>query len=140
MNTFTVYRRKPCMTQPGVFIKKRKISKTRTPYNIRTQNKNPRAWGLRQGFLFFRKKIDFPSRNGEKPCEGFEARIVTINNIDGVSGLRTAHTRWAQKYPSFFDQILNPLFGCKKPIMSPWKNCLHFGHIAKNPSKKPFKN
>ena len=62
-------------------------------------------------------------------------RIVTINNIDGVSGLRTAHTRWAQKYPSFFDQILNPLFGCKKPIMSPSKIYLHFSHIEKTLKK-----
>ena len=85
--------------------------------------------------LFFEKRSIFPQGTEKNPVRASKPRIVTINNIDGVSGLRTAHTRWAQKYPSFFDQILNPLFGCKKPIMSPSKIYLHFSHIEKTLKK-----
>ena len=85
--------------------------------------------------LFFEKRSIFPQGTEKNPVRASKPRKVTINNIDGVSGLRTAHTRWAQKYPSFFDQILNPLFGCKKPIMSPSKIYLHFSHIEKTLKK-----
>ena len=85
--------------------------------------------------LFFEKRPIFPQGTEKNPVRASKPRIVTINNIDGVSGLRTAHTRWAQKYPSFFHQILSPLFGCKKPIMSPSKIYLHFSHIEKTLKK-----
>ena len=85
--------------------------------------------------LFFEKRSIFPQGTEKNPVRASKPRIVTINNIDGVSGLRTAHTRWAQKYPSFFDQILNPLFGCKKPIMSPSKIYLHFNDFDKTLKK-----
>ena len=120
------------MTQPGVFIKKRNISKTRTPYNIRTQNMSPRAWGLRQGSRFFFEKWSiFPKGTAKSPLRAHKPRIVTINNIDGVSGLIRAHTRWPKKYPSIFDQILSPPFGCNEPIMSPSKIYLRFSYIEK---------
>ena len=92
--------------------------------------------GAQAGLTFFFEKWSiFPQGTAKSPLRAHKPRIVTINNIDGVSGLRTAHTRWAQKYPSFFDQILNPLFGCKKPIMSPSKIYLHFSHIEKTLKK-----
>ena len=117
-------------------MKKRKISKTRTPYNIRDAKQKPSSMRAQAGLsLFFEKRSIFPQGTEKNPVRASKPRIVTINNIDGVSGLRTAHTRWAQKYPSFFDQILNPLFGCKKPIMSPSKIYLHFSHIEKTLKK-----
>ena len=91
--------------------------------------------GSGRAHVFFEKWSIFPWGTALWRVRAHKPRIVTINNIDGVSGLRTAHTRWAQKYPSFFDQILNPLFGCKKPIMSPSKNYLHFSHIEKTLKK-----
>ena len=57
----------------GVFIKKRKISKTRTPYNIRDAKQKPSCMRAQAGLSFFRKKIDFPLRNGTLAGEDFEA-------------------------------------------------------------------
>ena len=85
--------------------------------------------------LFFEKRSIFPQGTEKNPVRASKPRIVTINNIDGVSGLMRAHTRWAKKYHSIFDQILSPLFGCKKPIMSPSKIYLHFSHIEKTLKK-----
>ena len=85
--------------------------------------------GSGRASVFFEKWSIFPRGTALWRVRASKPRIVTINNIDGVSGLRTAHTRWAPKYPSFFDQILKPLLGCKKPIMSPSKIWLHFFHL-----------
>ena len=87
--------------------------------------------GAQAGLTFFREIIEFRSRNGTLACGAHKPRIVTINNIDGVSGLIKAHTRWPKKYPSIFYQILSPPFGCNEPIMSPSKIYLRFSYIEK---------
>ena len=88
--------------------------------------------GAQAGLTFFFEKWSiFPQGTAKSPLRAHKPRKVTINNIDGVSGLIRAHTRWPKKYPSIFDQILSPPFGCNEPIMSPSKIYLRFSYIEK---------
>ena len=54
------------MTQPGVFIKKRKISKTRTPYNIRDAKQKPSSMRAQAGLSLFSKKDRFSLKERRK--------------------------------------------------------------------------
>ena len=82
------------------------------------------------GLTFFRENSIFPQGTALWRVRASKPRIVTINNIDGVSGLMRAHTRWAKKHPSMF-HLLSPRFGCKKPI----KNLFTFWSHQKNTQK-----
>ena len=55
------------------FQKKRKISKTRTPYNIRDAKHKFSCMRAQAGLTFFREKLDLPFRNCTPAGEGFEA-------------------------------------------------------------------
>ena len=126
---------------PGVSENNARFKKPGPPIIVETQNISLRAWGLRQGLLttFFSQKLDFTSRNDTLGERAYTPRILTIKKKDGISGLMRAHTRWAKKYRSMFDQILSPLLVCKKLIMSPKQIWLHFGHIEKILKKSPQK-
>ena len=50
--------------------KKRKISKTRTPYNIRDEKHKPSCMRAQAGLTFFRGKLEFTLRNGTLAGEG----------------------------------------------------------------------
>ena len=91
--------------------------------------------GSGRAYVFFEESSNLLWGTALWRVRAYKPRIVTINNIDGVSGLMRAHTRWAKKYHSMFDRILSPPFGCKKPIMSPSKIYLHFSHIEKTLKK-----
>ena len=50
--------------------KKRKISKTRSPYNIRDAKHKPSCMRAQAGLTFFRGKLEFTLRNGTLAGEG----------------------------------------------------------------------
>ena len=81
------------MTQPGVVRNKRKISKTRTPYNIRDAKNKPSCMRAYAGLTFFQKMSISLQGTALWRVRAYKPRIVTIKNIDGVSGLMRAHTR-----------------------------------------------
>ena len=75
----------------GVVKNKRKISKTRTLYNVGGAKNKPSCMSAYRGLTFFQKSSILPKGTALWRLRAYKPRIVTINNIepiiDGLSGL-----------------------------------------------------